>query len=275
MSTGTVATQMPFRFSTKYQDAETGLLYYGYRYYDPNTGRWLSRDPIEEEGGENLYGFNGNNGVNILDILGLWFSNGSQHSPIVFRAFYTFTLAGNGEYKLLEASGGFNSATKAAAINHENRHMERVKGSDDANAVPYKQVFMGCAASNTGTVETRGWVYFVVNSLGTLELKKFDAEENELWGSRTITFFTTYEEQSAEEARETKVEIADLLGTGGKSSAVANRVAFLRGVTYKKSGDTPEWAAFVKKINDEKARQAKLGFKWQWKTEANVYKQIK
>jgi RHS repeat-associated protein len=41
----------PFRFSTKYFDQETGFYYYGYRYYDPVTGRWPSRDPIEEEGG--------------------------------------------------------------------------------------------------------------------------------------------------------------------------------------------------------------------------------
>lgn len=48
-----------------------GLYFYGYRYYDPFTGRWPSRDPIEEKGGINLYGFVGNNGVNNFDILGL------------------------------------------------------------------------------------------------------------------------------------------------------------------------------------------------------------
>ena len=61
----------PFRFSTKYLDSETGLYYYGYRYYDPSTGRWLNKDPIEERGGVNLYGFVGNDGVNRLDYLGL------------------------------------------------------------------------------------------------------------------------------------------------------------------------------------------------------------
>jgi len=44
---------------------------YLYRYYDPLTGRWPSRDPIEEEGGLNLYGFVGNDGVNNRDFLGL------------------------------------------------------------------------------------------------------------------------------------------------------------------------------------------------------------
>jgi RHS repeat-associated protein len=43
---------------------------YGYRYYDPLTGRWPSRDPIEEEGGVNLYGFVGNDGANKSDYLG-------------------------------------------------------------------------------------------------------------------------------------------------------------------------------------------------------------
>ena len=48
----------------------SGLYYYGYRYYDPVTGRWPSRDPIGEEGGFNLYGFVTNNGVNNWDYLG-------------------------------------------------------------------------------------------------------------------------------------------------------------------------------------------------------------
>jgi RHS repeat-associated protein len=43
---------------------------YGYRWYDPLTGRWPSRDPIEEEGGENLYCFVVNDGVTYVDVLG-------------------------------------------------------------------------------------------------------------------------------------------------------------------------------------------------------------
>jgi len=61
----------PFRFSTKYTDQETGLLYYGFRYYDPLTGRWLSRDPIEEKGGLNVLGFTRNKPINTTDLLGL------------------------------------------------------------------------------------------------------------------------------------------------------------------------------------------------------------
>ncbi|MCW1926011.1 hypothetical protein OKA05_25860 [Luteolibacter arcticus] len=58
-------------FSTKMQDAETGLYYYGYRYYDAVTGKWVNRDPIEEEGGVNLFCFINNNGIDAVDGLGL------------------------------------------------------------------------------------------------------------------------------------------------------------------------------------------------------------
>jgi hypothetical protein len=40
-------------------------------HYDANIGRWLSRDPIAERGGVNLYGFVGNDGLNNRDYLGL------------------------------------------------------------------------------------------------------------------------------------------------------------------------------------------------------------
>jgi RHS repeat-associated protein len=46
--------------------------YYGYRWYDPLTGRWPSRDPIEEDGGVNLYGFVGNDGIGRSDFKGLY-----------------------------------------------------------------------------------------------------------------------------------------------------------------------------------------------------------
>ena len=70
-SSGSYADANPFRFSTKYWDDETGLYFYGYRHYDPATGRWLNRDPIGELGGLNLYAFVKNRPLNVLDFLGL------------------------------------------------------------------------------------------------------------------------------------------------------------------------------------------------------------
>ena len=71
LAEGSFAAGNPFRFSTKFADDETGLVYYGFRYYNPNTGRWPSRDPIEEDGGVNLYAFVGNEPTDQFDPLGL------------------------------------------------------------------------------------------------------------------------------------------------------------------------------------------------------------
>ncbi len=70
-ATGTAAKLNPFRFSTKYTDDETGLVYYGYRFYDPRNGRFINRDPIDIEGGYNLYAFVENKANYGWDYLGL------------------------------------------------------------------------------------------------------------------------------------------------------------------------------------------------------------
>ena len=57
------------RSSTKYQDDETGLFYYGFRYL--SNARWLNHDLVEEEGGLNLYAFVRNDPVDLWDVLGL------------------------------------------------------------------------------------------------------------------------------------------------------------------------------------------------------------
>ena len=70
-SSGSMAGINTYRFSSKEIEAESGLYYYGYRWYAPSLQRWLNRDPIEENGGFNLYGFVKNNPVDFADTLGL------------------------------------------------------------------------------------------------------------------------------------------------------------------------------------------------------------
>jgi RHS repeat-associated protein len=72
--TGSMARNNPFRFSTKYADDESDLLYYGYRYYKPSTGTWPNRDPMQEKGGINLYAFVNNSSISHVDPKG--------HSPL-------------------------------------------------------------------------------------------------------------------------------------------------------------------------------------------------
>jgi len=83
--TGPIAKANPMRFSTKYQDDESDLVYYGHRYYKASTGTWLSADPIDEmgfqitnarrgdrpQGESNLYLYVKNNSILYIDVNGL------------------------------------------------------------------------------------------------------------------------------------------------------------------------------------------------------------
>ena len=66
-----MAQENKFRFSCEYMDDELGLIYYNYRHLNPRDGRWISRDPIKEEGGWNLFAFVGNSPIHVNDNKGL------------------------------------------------------------------------------------------------------------------------------------------------------------------------------------------------------------
>ena len=62
----------PFGFAGGLYDRDTGLVRFGARDYDPQTGRWTARDPILFDGGQtNLYTYVGNDPVNFVDRNGL------------------------------------------------------------------------------------------------------------------------------------------------------------------------------------------------------------
>lgn len=63
-------TANPWRASSKYFDRETKLVYFSHRYYSASMGKWLSRDPIEEVGGNNVYSFVGNDAIDGIDPIG-------------------------------------------------------------------------------------------------------------------------------------------------------------------------------------------------------------
>lgn len=116
-ATGPAAKANLMRFSTKFAEVETGLVYYGFRYYSPELGRWLNRDPIEELGGVNVNQFCYNNAVAFVDDSGLLVQNptpvapttsSSHHSP---AAGSLPTGGGSGAFGNQSSTGSFGGAS--------------------------------------------------------------------------------------------------------------------------------------------------------------------
>jgi RHS repeat-associated protein len=88
----------PWRFSSKRIDEESGLVYYGRRFYDPQAGRWITPDPLGYTAGINLYAFVLNNPLIKVDLYGLealeeqntWYRNAFEKTFDYSRKFVNF-----------------------------------------------------------------------------------------------------------------------------------------------------------------------------------------
>lgn len=108
-------------------------------HYDPNIGRCLNRDPIMEEGGVNLYGFVGNDGLNSTDYLGLDViavgSNPTLHTSLFdVRGFGHFSISYWKETALCIREGATKNGTVSSSSTNWMYDDSRVRGG--ATGVP-------------------------------------------------------------------------------------------------------------------------------------------
>ena len=100
---GNVAELNPFRFSSEYADDELGLVYYNYRYYNPEDGRWLSRDILGEMYTQNNYAFMKNHAIFRFDLLGMYeYDEETKRQTKQFEKMINDCLSkfqGSGQYK--------------------------------------------------------------------------------------------------------------------------------------------------------------------------------
>jgi RHS repeat-associated protein len=75
----------PFGFTARERDAESGLMFYRARYYDPQIGRFISEDPIGFEAGDlNLYRYVFNNPILLIDPTGNFFNPAFHYTKRLF-----------------------------------------------------------------------------------------------------------------------------------------------------------------------------------------------
>ena len=117
-----------------YTDSETGLCAVLWRYYDPNTGRWLNRDPIGYAGGRNLYAYCGGNPVGRLDPLGLAADDDDPFAEVdAYR----------------RAMGNWSAAWDDKANEQRNRDLAQIGAADQACKKPFAREGLKWAATKT------------------------------------------------------------------------------------------------------------------------------
>lgn len=113
----------PFGFAGGLYDPDTGLVRFGFRDYEPNTGRWLAKDPILFAGGQaNLYKYCLNNPLNFIDPIGLKMDlnllsgiSGYNADHIdTFDGFYNVAAHGTPYY--IESNGSLMGAQELADL---------------------------------------------------------------------------------------------------------------------------------------------------------------
>ncbi|MBA4387635.1 MAG: hypothetical protein C0404_06615, partial [Verrucomicrobia bacterium] len=112
---GSAAADNSFRFSTKQFDGETGLGYWGYRYYHPETGRWLSRDRIGEIGGINLFSFLANKVGVAYDALGAEAVTQAEYDALFDQGSYIPGCCDPQDIKKIIEDAGVTAAIKEIA----------------------------------------------------------------------------------------------------------------------------------------------------------------
>jgi RHS repeat-associated protein len=185
---GSKADDFNFKFSSYYADSETDLIYYGYRYYNPELSRWLSKDPIGEFDELNefnlLYGFVKNNAISGYDYLGLWATN------IHYKATKTWAKQCGYTEDSAELIGQSDEGVDSLALGgtgpvpwgDQSYHFDRPFGGEDSRMQHYKRHIKDakyyCDKRNEGTT--------YANSQGTFYWEDFQSNNDGTWEKNTI-----------------------------------------------------------------------------------------
>jgi len=119
----------PFGFAGGLYDADTGLVRFGARDYDPETGRWTAHDPIDFAAGDsNLYGYVLGDPVNLVDPSGLYVETGVDVAFVVYDITTLALGCGSWSSLALDTAGIFLPGI--AGLGHTSELYRAAKGTD-------------------------------------------------------------------------------------------------------------------------------------------------
>ncbi len=167
---GRLADANTYRFSSKEYFPNTGLYNFGFRFYMPEMARWLNRDPIQEAGGVNLYGFVGNNPVNVVDPYGLDFWQ-SQYS-VVYQGPPISSYSGSDFADAIDdvTSAAVQSSESTSTTGNFMAYMTQSVASGLADMLRLGQGTADATSANNGWDQAIGIAQDVVRATGLFDL---------------------------------------------------------------------------------------------------------
>jgi RHS repeat-associated protein len=243
----------PYRFNTKYTDDETGLVYYGFRYYDAQNGRWLNSDPIGVDGGINTYNSVSNNMVNGFSG-GRQFTKGMESSLGRLKTGLGIDAYGNQLYfeDLIDYSlsnGGISAAVREV--------FKKIVGEDD----PYFE-------------ESVEMIFHYLYGDGSKFSRQGGSWEKLMHGQTAVRYSTSYflareAERYAKKAPQGKHEYTLKFNT--------NETVFVNetnSVRFVMNGSSQGFSISAKIIIDKQGECSKIQFKdskFKWKDRADLH----
>ena len=224
----------------------SGVLFYGYRYYSPSLGRFINRDPIEEQGGINLYSFVGNNSINAWDYLGMLILDQTTLDAI-YNATWWLDEGIDGNAIDAGRNAVWSSMQGVAPTGSTQSEVDSFTASSNASAAATWAAYQSGIAewsalsigpkgdngfSYTGSIESGGLT--ISDSSGTIRVQLAQDQENGEWRDFANSFdgvvlgtSTTSNTGQNLAAGAIAIPLPGVLGGGGQTIAAGARAGVL------------------------------------------------
>ena len=185
----------------QYYDQETGLHYNYFRYYNPQTGRYITPDPIGFEGGINLFTYTFNNPINAIDPNGLdliLVGSGGPAGGMFMLAAKTWNRENVGNHTIVQVNNGLSALQAMKAYAEKNGGIDGLQVFSHSGT---RGLFFDTSNSYASLYSGGlGWLYTFINSeavrMGQIDPSWFkQGAEVTLWGCETAKGKNSFAEQ--------------------------------------------------------------------------------
>ena len=189
--------------SGQYFDVETGLHHNYHRYYDPNTGRYLTPDPIGLAGGINLFAYTANNPINAIDPFGLdliLLGQGGDSGTMFQLAAQTWANENPGSHQIVQVNTGKEAIAAMENYAKNNKGIDGLRyfGHSGKNGLYFDQSSGYASLYSGGAGWWYSWIKPNASRIGEIDPSLFNDDASVgLYGCNTANGEDSFAEKLA------------------------------------------------------------------------------